>query len=224
MWLHSLLGLLRAGPPATRWGRRPAGPASRPARARLAVEALEDRSVPGALSLLSGAGTQDLVGALVQAAPCQQEGLHVPITGLGAHRFVLHLESVDGQVTSVVPPNQDHPHTTLMTAVGAGWATQLGHYTETFRQEITAPNAQGVGQILDGRFTSTAADGSTISGTYSGTYTLLGNNMVRYNVTPIWTEGTGRLAGITGQGTVVAVLNTATGAFHFDTVALWKLP
>jgi hypothetical protein len=172
------------------------------------------------------------LGTFVQAVP-QQETLHFPITDANSEgalgrfgnesRFVLHLESVDGQTISVIPPSETNPYTHMIGA-GEGWATQLGHYKETFSHDITAPDAEGHGLILHGRFTSTAADGSTITGTYSGTYTLLANNMVRFNVTPVWVEGTGRLAGITGQGTAVAVLNMTTGAFHVDTVALWRLP
>jgi hypothetical protein len=74
-----------------------------------------------------------------------------------------------------------------------------------------------------GYFTSTAADGSTISGNYAGTYQIIGNQ-VRYNVTANWVTGTGRLAGVTGTASVVALLNATTGTFHYDDVGTWTLP
>jgi hypothetical protein len=231
MWFTSFLAQWRSADRQTRSTGRKAP------RARPGIESLEDRNVPSGLSLLSSNGhAPQLFGPAVHAAAWQGKTLHSPVNShAGARseetagrfgierRFVLHLESVDGQVTSVVPPMGDDKYT-HMTGAGEGWATQLGLYKETFSQDITPADAQGTGLILNGRFTSTAADGSTITGSYSGTYTLLANNMVRYNVTPIWEEGTGRLAGITGEGTAVAVLNLATGAFHVDTVAVWKLP
>jgi hypothetical protein len=178
---------------------------------RLAIEALEDRSVPSALPLVGVAGPTPpaLVGVFGRSAD--------------AGHFVPHRESTDGHLTSQINPSADNPLGT-QTWVAAGKATHMGNYTEVGSHNFTAPDAQGVGLILNGVFTSTAADGSTISGTYSGTYQLLANNMVEYHVTPIWVQGTGRLAGITGQGDVVALLNGTTGTFHFDTDATWQLP
>jgi hypothetical protein len=142
--------------------------------------------------------------------------------GAAQAQTVPHRESVDGQTILVVPPTEDHPFI-AMTSAGEGRGTQLGRYTEVFAHDITIPDAKGKGQILHGKFTSTAADGSTITGSYLGTYAILAGNIVRFDVTPIWKEGTGRLAGITGQGTAVAFLNLATGEFHVDTDAEWNL-
>ena len=75
-----------------------------------------------------------------------------------------------------------------------------------------------------GSFTSTAADGSTISGIYYGTFAPIGGGLFEFNVTAEWLVGTGRLEGVTGIGDVVAVLDGATGLLHYDTDATWDLP
>jgi hypothetical protein len=210
MSLQSLLGLLLARGPRRRSERPSATPARRPASTRLAIEALEDRSVPSTLPLVGGGPNPPaLVGVFGQLAD--------------AGHFVPHKESTDGHLTSSINPTATNPLGT-QTWVAAGNATQFGSYTEVGSHNFTAPDAQGVGLILNGVFTSTAADGSTISGTYSGTYTSLADGTVEYHVTPIWVQGTGRFAGVTGQGDVIAVLNGTTGTFHFDTVATWSLP
>jgi hypothetical protein len=111
-----------------------------------------------------------------------------------------------------------------MTWVGEGRATHMGKYAEVGAHNFTAPDAQGAGLVLNGVFHSTAANGATIAGTYSGTYQFLPDNLVRFDVTAIYLRGTGRLTGVTGQGQVVALLDTTTGEFHFDTVGFWTKP
>jgi hypothetical protein len=111
-----------------------------------------------------------------------------------------------------------------MKFIAQGNATQMGNYSQVGGHNFTAPNAQGVGQVVNGVFTSTAADGSTISGTYSGTYTVLPNNQIRFNVRALWLSGTGRLAGVTGQADVVALMNATTGTFHYEDSGTWTLP
>jgi hypothetical protein len=135
---------------------------------------------------------------------------------------VPHKESADGQLTLQINPTQTSLGT--MKWVAQGNATQMGKYSQVGSHNFSAPNAQGQGLVLNGLFTSTAADGSTISGTYSGTYTLLGNNQIRFNVTAYWLTGTGRLAGITGQAPVVALMNATTGAFHYEDSGYWTFP
>jgi hypothetical protein len=151
----------------------------------------------------------------------------IAILGLASHVLagptVPYKESTDGQLTSSVNPTITNPLGS-QTWVAVGQATHMGKYSESGGHNFTAPNAQGQGLILNGKFTSVAADGSTISGVYSGTYTVLPNNMVQYTVTATWLTGTGRLTGVTGTGGVVALLNGATGKFHFETNATWTLP
>src|SRR5262249_8874385 len=136
---------------------------------------------------------------------------------------VPHKESADGKLTLVINPTPANPLGTMKFA-GQGVATQMGAYSQVGGHNFTAPNAQGVGLVLGGTFTSTAADGSTISGTYAGTYTLLPNNMIRFDVTAVWLSGTGRLSGVTGQAAVVALLNATTGNFHYATSAPGSCP
>jgi hypothetical protein len=134
-----------------------------------------------------------------------------------------HRESTDGQVTRLDNPTAENPLGT-MDWTAAGQATHMGSYTEAGSHNFTAPNAAGVGQVLNGTFTSTAEDGSTISGTYFGTYTILPDDMARFNVTALWQRGTGRLAGVTGRAEVVALMEVSAGTFHFDTNGTWTFP
>src|SRR5262249_23595038 len=114
----------------------------RPASTRPGVEVLEDRSVPSTLPLLDVGGPA--VGLFGQPA---HSGHTVP-----------YKESTDGHLTSQIDPTP----TTLgtQTWVAAGNATHMGSYTETGSHNFTAPDADGNGLILNGEFTSTAADGS----------------------------------------------------------------
>jgi hypothetical protein len=124
---------------------------------------------------------------------------------------VPHKESCNGTVA--------FPAAGTLTFQGRGVATHMGLYTITGGNQITAD-----GRVTYGTFTSVAADGSTITGIYFGTYTNLPNNMVRFNVTAVYQQGTGRLAGVTGQAAVVALLDLNTNTFHYDTLGTWTLP
>jgi hypothetical protein len=68
------------------------------------------------------------------------------------------------------------------------------------------------GNLFNGEFTTTAADGSTISGVYSGTFTVLDEDLGRSELHVIWLEGTGRFEGVTGEGTVVCIHGLHVGA------------
>ena len=71
-----------------------------------------------------------------------------------------------------------------------------------------------------------AADGSTISGTYEGTYTVLDNGQIQFDVRVLWLEGTGRLEGVTGEADTVAILDglAAGAAFTYDTEGTLTFP
>ena len=103
-----------------------------------------------------------------------------------------------------------------------GTATHMGNYTQTGSHKVDLLT----GEIFDGEFTSVAADGSTASGIYSGTFTLNADGTVRYEVTAIWLEGTGRLEGLEGIGDVTAVATgVAPGStFRYVTDGEWDLP
>jgi hypothetical protein len=117
----------------------------------------------------------------------------------------------------------------IMTAPGKiefqaeGRATHLGRYTDAGRHDFafTSPT-QGV--ITNGSFTTTAANGATISGTHSGTFEVISPTLIRFNVTVQWQKGTGRLRGVTGTAEVVAVWDITTGEFHYDKTGTWTRP
>jgi hypothetical protein len=132
---------------------------------------------------------------------------------------VPHKESCDGNLTRVVNPPGPPPAVGIMDFAGSGVATHMGRYSIMGSHNFTT-----TGQVLGGRFVSTAADGSTIAGSYAGNFTPIAPNVVRFNVHVLYTTGTGRLAGVTGSADVVAVVNLATAKFHYDTLGTWTFP
>jgi len=104
---------------------------------------------------------------------------------------------------------------------GVGTATHLGKYTEVGGNDLDA-----LGNITNGQFTITAADGSTLSGVYSGTYAPLSTGEIQFTLDVDYQVGTGRLTGVTGEAEVVAVLGTlAPGAkFKYFGVGNLVLP
>lgn len=131
---------------------------------------------------------------------------------------VPHKASCDGQLTSVIPPTPTNPLGS-MAVTGRGVATHLGGYTFQGTHNFTND-----GRILNGQYTNTAADGSTVSGTYAGTFTPIAPNVFRFSVRVLYLSGTGRLAGVTGVCDAVATVNVANGFFHYDELGTWTLP
>jgi hypothetical protein len=129
---------------------------------------------------------------------------------------VPHKESCDGVLTNVIPPSADAPGE--MDFVGVGKATHMGQY-HIVGGHLFTPEGD-----LVGAFTSTAADGSTISGTYEGVFFPIGGTLYQFEVSVDYLVGTGRLAGVTGHAETVAILDAATGEFHYDTLGTWTLP
>jgi hypothetical protein len=138
--------------------------------------------------------------------PASVQSLAKPVT-------LPHKERASGTVTAVAPGFQAFS--------GSGTATHFGRYTQ-----VGNHNFDEFGNVLNGVFTTTTADGSTISGTYAGTYTLLPSGNVRFDVHPIWVQGTGRLAGVTGEGDVVAILTGVEvgDTFTYKTTATLTFP
>lgn len=131
---------------------------------------------------------------------------------------VPYRDRCEGQLTALIPPTAANPLGTIAgTARGVG--THAGLFTNQGMTNFTAD-----GRVLNGRFTDTAADGSTYSGTYSGTFTPIAPNVFRFNLRVLILRGTGRLAGVTGVVDTVAVANLATGRFHFESVGTLTLP
>ncbi|HSJ64378.1 MAG TPA: hypothetical protein VK922_10850 [Gemmatimonadaceae bacterium] len=69
----------------------------------------------------------------------------------------------------------------------------------------------------DGEFTNTAADGSTIIGTYDG-YLVPTSHPTQFTIqgTFVITGGTGRFEGASGSGLATGTFDTATGAASLE--------
>lgn len=126
--------------------------------------------------------------------------------------------SADGQVLRVTNPT---PGVTRLDFVATGRATLVGRYTQ---QGTTFVNAKGE---VTGRYVCTTADGSTFSGSYTGTVTPIPNtnNNFRFVLDVLVERGTGRLAGLTGRFALVAIQqNGPTGPFRYEFNGDWILP
>ena len=90
---------------------------------------------------------------------------------------------------------------------GTGQATHLGRYTVGFVFDITIGGM--VPSTTIGTFTLTAANGDSLSGTFTGTG-IVANGMVTIVENAIITEGTGRFANATGKFTVDRIGSQST--------------
>jgi hypothetical protein len=108
-----------------------------------------------------------------------------------------------------------------MSYTGQGHATHLGHYKVT-----GSANFDALGNVFNGQFTQVAADGSTLSGTHSGTYAPVPSGQIRFDVDLVWVSGTGRFAGATGQGDLVAFLAAPVpgGTLSYEATGSLVLP
>jgi hypothetical protein len=77
--------------------------------------------------------------------------------------------------------------------------------------QLRAARTSNTFQLLDGKFTLTLADGSTIWGTYHGTAAVPSAGQPRATLEGVVTGGTGRFAGATG-----GLSGTGTGGFAGD--------
>jgi hypothetical protein len=116
---------------------------------------------------------------------------------------VPHKEKSSGTITKVTSTSATSGH---LEFAGTGMATHFGNYSQTGGNDFAFVTATQ-GLVQNGTFTTTAADGSTITGVYCGTFTVHAPNLIEFDVTATWQTGTGRLAGVTGQALVVAFLN-----------------
>jgi hypothetical protein len=133
--------------------------------------------------------------------------------GAAQAQTVPHKEHCTGTLVEVVPG-------TLFFA-GEGHATHFGDYSITGSNDF-----DDQGNVTNGQFTTVAADGSTISGTYEGTYTVLADGKIQFKVHVLWLEGTGRLEGVTGEADTVAILDGLEpgAAFEYDTKGTLTFP
>ena len=63
------------------------------------------------------------------------------------------------------------------------------------------------GQVENGELTVITSDGATIQGSYRGTVAPLPEGQLQLNVHVLWFDGTDRLAGVTGEADVVAIID-----------------
>jgi hypothetical protein len=124
--------------------------------------------------------------------------------------------------TTILPTNRVGcpPATSVSTDdSGVGNASLLGRYTFTAGECINLTTLE----VSLGFFTVTAADGSSITGNYSGTaqFTDSSKTSFLYAVSGFITEGTGRFKSVTtGTATFLggATFSSATTATGFDTI------
>jgi hypothetical protein len=138
--------------------------------------------------------------------------------GTGAAQTVPHKEKASGTIHA---SEFISPTVALQRWTAEGTGTQLGKYTETGHH-----TADLVSGAIDGEFTITAADGATISGIYSGSFTINGDGTVSYEVTAYYLRGTGRLRGVTGVTEVEALATgvTSGSTFHYEDEGHWIFP
>ena len=111
-----------------------------------------------------------------------------------------------------------NPATGELVFAGKGRATVFGLYL--VGGNSTAIPLSPTDGLVSGDDTTTTRDGATIKSHFAGVYTVLDSGKIEFRVTARWGEGTGRLAGVTGEAEVVALLEgLAPGsAFSYDTV------
>ena len=99
----------------------------------------------------------------------------------------------------------------VVDVTGSGHATGLGNYSAHYR-ECLLP---ATGTVIEGSFTLTAADGSTVFGTYDGQAAPSGSpSVLAFEDPGVITGGTGRFAGAAGTVTQSGLANLATGEYE----------
>jgi hypothetical protein len=107
-----------------------------------------------------------------------------------------------------------------LTYAAQGQATHFGNYTV-----LGDANFDNLGNV-SGTDLLTTSDGATILAAFAGTYTPLATGQIRFDLSVTWHTGTGRLAGATGQSSLVAFLDgLAPGAtFHYESLGTLVTP
>jgi len=174
---------------------------------------LEDRTVP---SVLGTVHPPILAAGLLDHSNPNGVAALVRMNGSTPQHSVPIKGSADGQVIFQINPTDKNP-VGVQVYEATGESTLLGRFTDRGISFFTLDGS------VTGTFVLTAADGSTVSGSYSGTLAL-GSATPTFEVETVVESGTGRLAGISGGDTTVGVLDGLTGAFHFDASGVWILP
>lgn len=122
-----------------------------------------------------------------------------------------------GQILLQIDPTPGNPVGVQYYVIN-GVATLTGRFTST---GITYFTLDG---FVSGELHVTAADGSTIDNTYTGTFAPIDATTFEFNVVQIWGDGTGRLAGVSGEADATAILDALTGSFPASAEGVWILP
>lgn len=97
-----------------------------------------------------------------------------------------------------------------LDVTGNGIATHLGTYRAHYRECFTP----ATGVVTGGSYTLTAANGDTLTGTYSGRVSPTSDpTVIAFDDPGVITGGTGRFAGADGVMTQSGVANLATGEY-----------
>jgi hypothetical protein len=148
----------------------------------------------------------------------------VCLVGWAAHAPAAEPIVIHGSDTftfEIVPNRPGCPATTSVSTSnsGSGHSTHLGRYTFIAGECINLSTLEP--EVTLGFFTLTGADGSAISGNYSGNaeYTDATKTSVLYAVSGFITAGTGRFQNVTtGTFAFLGGANLVTGT-GFDTIA-----
>jgi hypothetical protein len=109
--------------------------------------------------------------------------------------------------TATVTP-VDPPFASVLLE-GSGAASQLGRFT------LLAPHiVNQATQTAEGTYVFTAADGSTLTATLSGSASLAGPGVLAISEEATITGGTGRFEGATGSFSTERTFFLATGQTH----------
>ena len=124
-------------------------------------------------------------------------------------------KSKDAGSFSTVPTNS--PGVVLSSDVAKGEGTRIGRYSLIAHELINLSNLN----ITDGAYTMTAADGSTLSGTYKGTGRATDQpGVIAWEVCGPITSGTGRLSGASGSLCFFGSGDLNTGLFSEISVGM----
>lgn len=153
-----------------------------------------------------------VLGLCVSALACTSEAPQVPTApsipnargdARSSSQDLPFSGSIQGSETDRVVP----PTTLVVTSTGEGTATHLGRFA--FTLDGVADLATGAGS---GTFSLTAADQSSLVGTFTGQASPTTEpGVVTIDETAIITGGTRRLANATGLFTIRRTLNQQTG-------------
>ena len=121
-----------------------------------------------------------------------------------------------GQMTSLVTdPNTGSGH---FEFAGTGKGSQIGYFSITGGHDFDA-----AGNVV-GSFTQVTPSGAALSGIYFGESFPIGGSLFQFEVTVLWTDGTRRLTGVTGELHTTAILDVETGALEYESEGIWIYP